>query len=480
MSRATSSVAEADTSAAVRSSSACATATAGRLRTAEGFVDVAVSQVRGAGEPFRSSLMSFLEADGSRIFWSDETGQVYVRVEGKETIELNDPGQFLTASVDGSKVLLSDGCLYSLEAESCEANLGASPEAFLGIMGASEDLSRIYFLDKEALAGAPEAGACEVPLIEPGLGEEAEGKVPAGLGCNLYLYDGGEVSFLTALNERDNGFGSNQRYGSWKAARSNRTAQVTPDGRYLAFMSYAQLTGYDNRSEGGRCEVAHSSACFEVYAYDLETGRIDCPSCNPGGGRPLGNSNLSLIRLAFGSAFPQPENLPADGEGRLIFESGDALSPTDTNGHVQDVYEWMPKGVGSCERAAGCVALISSGHAANDSFFLNSTPSGRDVFFVTREQLLARDRDDLLDVYDARVGGGIAEEITPPCGGEACRGSSTSAPFAESPGTSTFTGPHNKKPHKHKKHHKHKQHKKHHKHHKHKGKQHHTKTKGHK
>ena len=27
----------------------------GRLRTAEGFVDVAVPQVRGAGEPFRSS-----------------------------------------------------------------------------------------------------------------------------------------------------------------------------------------------------------------------------------------------------------------------------------------------------------------------------------------------------------------------------------------------------------------------------------------
>jgi transposase-like protein len=35
----------------------------GRLRTAEGFVDVAVPQVRGAGEGFRSSLMSFLEGN---------------------------------------------------------------------------------------------------------------------------------------------------------------------------------------------------------------------------------------------------------------------------------------------------------------------------------------------------------------------------------------------------------------------------------
>jgi hypothetical protein len=35
----------------------------GRLRTAEGFVDVAVPQVRGTAEPFRSSLMGFLDGN---------------------------------------------------------------------------------------------------------------------------------------------------------------------------------------------------------------------------------------------------------------------------------------------------------------------------------------------------------------------------------------------------------------------------------
>ena len=35
----------------------------GRLRTAEGPVEVAVPQVRGAGEPFRSALMGFLEGN---------------------------------------------------------------------------------------------------------------------------------------------------------------------------------------------------------------------------------------------------------------------------------------------------------------------------------------------------------------------------------------------------------------------------------
>jgi Transposase, Mutator family len=34
----------------------------GRLRTAEGGIDVAVPQVRGSGEPFQSSLMGFLDA----------------------------------------------------------------------------------------------------------------------------------------------------------------------------------------------------------------------------------------------------------------------------------------------------------------------------------------------------------------------------------------------------------------------------------
>ena len=64
MSRATSSAAEADTSAAVRGRSARATATSGAgCAPRRASIDVAVPQVRGAGEPFRSSLMSFLDGN---------------------------------------------------------------------------------------------------------------------------------------------------------------------------------------------------------------------------------------------------------------------------------------------------------------------------------------------------------------------------------------------------------------------------------
>jgi hypothetical protein len=185
-------------------------------------------------------------------------------------------------------------------------------------------------------------------------------------------------------------------------------------------------------------------SCAEVYEYDLEAESLHCVSCNPSGLRPLGPSTLSLIRSVLGkapgAAFPQPENLPAQGEGRLFFNSLDVLSPKDTNGHLQDVYEWMPSGVSGCARAQGCLSLISSGHSANDTTFMTATPDASNAFFVTREQLLPQDHDELLDVYDARVGGGIAEGGVPPCSGETCRGSLSSPPSLPGAGSSFFSG----------------------------------------
>jgi hypothetical protein len=49
--------------------------------------------------------------------------------------------------------------------------------------------------------------------------------------------------------------------------------------------------------------------------------------------------------------------------------------------------------------------------------------SGENVFFTTRDRLVAADQDDLIDLYDARVGGGFAAEAQPPipCSGETCQ-----------------------------------------------------------
>jgi hypothetical protein len=396
-----------------------------------------------------------ISADGRRIFWSDNSGQLYVRIDGEETREIEDGGRFLTAAADGSRVLLNDGCLYSVQAEGCEAQIGG-PSTFQGILGASEDLSRVYFVDKAALTGSEENGNEETAMVG---------------AFNLYAWsEAGGTSFIGRLLEEDNASsGTNGSMGTWKATPGNRTAQVSADGEYLAFMSGAALTGYDNTVAGGKkCGKGGSAAaCPETFEYAAGARELVCASCDPSGERPLGRSNLSLIRKANATApFPQPHNLTDNGEGRIFFESQDALSPKDTNGHIQDVYEWEPNGVGTCAKAGGCVFLISSGHSLNDSMFVDATPSGDDAFFITRERLVPSDQDDFLDLYDARVGSGIEVPETAPCEGEGCKGPVTEAPAQPSAGSSSFVGPGNQKPAKakqkaqKKKHHK-KKHKRH-------------------
>ncbi len=91
--------------------------------------------------------------------------------------------------------------------------------------------------------------------------------------------------------------------------------------------------------------------------------------------------------------------------------------------------------------------LISSGKSTSPSMFLDSTPSGNDAFFITRSRLVPSDKDEQMDLYDARVGGGFPEEpAPPPCEGEACKGSSPAAPGeAASAGSAAFAGPGNPK-----------------------------------
>ena len=379
--------------------------------------------------------------DGSRIFFSEEdSGQVYVRVNGTKTLEIPGPetckasepfGEracFLTASADGTKVLLANGELFEFDGgtETYEevADLTATQGGFVGILGASEDLEQVYFVDTADLTG-PE---------ENDNGEEAQaGKL------NLYAWDAGETTFIGALVASDTDFGLG-RYGTWKAPRPDRVAQVSPDGEWLAFMSRAALTGYDNSQSGAGTNCG--AACREVFVYEADPETLHCASCNPSGQRPVGPSNLSLLRPEV-TPHLQPGNLVSEGEGRLFFESQDALLPQDTNGKVQDVYQWVPEGIGSCGQAKGCVSLISSGHAVNDSMFLDSTPSGNDAFFITREKLVARDKDDQLDLYDARVGGGFNE--TPPeiCVGDACKGPIATPPSQPSASSGAFIGPDN-------------------------------------
>jgi hypothetical protein len=189
----------------------------------------------------------------------------------------------------------------------------------------------------------------------------------------------------------------------------------------LLFTSDSQLTSYDNQGYS------------ELYRYSIATNMLACVSCDPSGAPPVSTALLQNIRTTSVSPTPaaiEPRNLSANG-GRVFFQTVDSLRPGDTNG-VQDVYEWEQDGEGSCTSEssafvpsnAGCVLPISTGLSPTSSYFAGASVDGNDVFFFTDQQLVVQDKDTNVDVYDARVDGGIAaqnEGNATPCEGEECR-----------------------------------------------------------
>jgi hypothetical protein len=404
-----------------------------------------------------SDLSRAISADGSRVFWSDEAGQAYVRINGEATVAIPDPGEYLTASDDGSEVLLSNGHLYDLETETT-TDLTEGKGGFQGVAGQSEDLSHIYFVDTAALTGEEKNDQ----------GDKAQAEQP-----NLYSWSKGGSSFVATLAAGEQ--------KTWLGFPAPRTAEASPDGRWLAFQSTVPLTGYDNAGptcSGNSAGQYAAGACAEAFLYDSATGELLCASCNPSGARPLGGTRLPIVETFAETYISQPRYLL--DSGRLYFDSQDALSPFDTNRAVdgpteggkpsgagaagaEDVYQYEPEGIGACEREGGCLNLISAGHEALDSNFLAVDGTGANVFFTTRDQLALKDTDELMDLYDAREGGGISsatETARGECQGEACQ-PQVSPPNDPTPGSSSFEGAGNvveeAKVRKHRKHrHKHK------------------------
>jgi len=391
------------------------------------------------GASFGPGSAHAISDDGSRAFWSDQAGKLFVREDADKTREIPGSGasaKFLAAALDGSRVLLSNGSVYDLD-EGTTTDLTGGEGGFLGLVGQSDDLSHVYFVDTKVLTGAEEN-------CRESLGAEVCEAAQAGK-VNLYDWVGGTTRFVATLLATDNDEAVFNLTADWAVLPSGRTAQASPHGRYLAFLSRAPLSGYDNT---GPCKFEGSESlqvpCVEVFLYDSETGELTCPSCNPSGAATLGHS---MLRLLDGPSWlPQPRYL--FDSGRLYFDSQESLSPLDTNEGVEDVYELEPNGVGSCTRSGGCISLISAGREGVDSNFFAADASAKNVFFTTRDRLVAADTDQLLDLYDAREFGGFASEaqLPPgPCSGEGCQLPAPASPEAP-PASATFTGPGNVKP----------------------------------
>jgi hypothetical protein len=413
------------------------------------------------------------------------------RVSGAEEGEAT----YQTASSDGSKIFFTDDAkltehstagpksadLYEFDVNTnALTDLSVDPSfkqtaergAVQGLIpGASEDGTTVYFVANGVLTSAANAnGETAQPGHCPQFHLEAEG-APAGTTCNLYVKHGsqeGEApTFIGRLSIDD--------LPDWENNNFNLeyiTDRVSPNGRYLAFMSDRRLTSYDNRDTAA---AAHEAPDEEVFLYDAGSsgsgsGSLTCPSCNPDGTRPAGvfdagsklrnDEGVGLIndRIEAWEGKWLAGELPGwtgtEGQtaiyqsryladtGRLFFNTTAPLAQADGNGKM-DVYEFERNGSGGCAREAGCTGLISSGSSTHESAFLDASPSGDDVFILTASVLTTNDHDKDFDIYDAHVcgsGGCVVppETSSSSCGSaEECRPASSTIPSFGAPAGAT-------------------------------------------
>jgi hypothetical protein len=326
------------------------------------------------------------------------------------------------------------------------------------IIGADESGDRVYFVANGRLTPDAVHGNC--PLVA-----NATELPPAATSCNLYVYDAasGETRLVATLSGRD--------FPDWSSESVFNlmwlTGRVSPNGRYLAFMSQRSLTGYDNR------DAQSGASDEEVFEYDFEDEQLTCVSCKRSGARPEGVFDsgvfpgLLVDRPAVWRGQWVAANVPGwtnvgksgppvrapyqsrylANDGRLFFNSSDNLAPGDANGQF-DVYEYEPGSVGSCGLEAGCVALMSSGRDGGETAFLDAGNEGEDVFFLTAAKLSPKDTDAAYDVYDAHVCTVAADcpaaagGAPPPCEtSDACRAAPSPQPdIFGAPASSTFNG----------------------------------------
>jgi hypothetical protein len=266
-----------------------------------------------------------------------------------------------------------------------------------GVVGMAADGSRLYFVANGALAPGSAVGNCQGSFQAPGQ-------------CSLYLLaEGGTISFVARLSGREPQVWQ-ESFESVKPREKGTQlwANVSPNGRYLVFLSQESLTGYDNYDS--RAEAFDP----ELFRFDAVAGALACLTCPPGAADNPFNAIASTGNYGPNAAENASwmRNSVLD-DGTVFFNTRSALLAADTNGE-DDVYEY----------SGGAVHLISSGGFSGGARFLDASPDGTDVFFRTAESLVAADTDsENNSLYDARAGGGFAALTPPPppCADDACR-----------------------------------------------------------
>ncbi len=260
-----------------------------------------------AGQDVRHAISN----NGTRIVWAGGQGReehLYMRDMARgETVEVDglqggsNSGSallgpvFQTASSNGSKVFFTDEQPLTQGSTATYENpdlyvFEVSSSSGEPLAGRLTDLTVDPNLDEDANVQGTLPGASEgenesesyVYFIAHGVlgsGENGQHETAMAGGNNLYVRhnNGGEwqePTFIAMLSNEDS--------PDWKEQLPYMTSRVSPNGRYLAFMSDRPLTGYDN------VDANSGMPDEEVFLYDATSGRLACASCEPTGAKPMG------------------------------------------------------------------------------------------------------------------------------------------------------------------------------------------------
>ena len=312
-----------------------------------------------------------------------------------------------------------------------------------GVEALSADGSHVYFVAQGVLTGSDRIAGRSPEVQAPTEGEN-----------NLYVFERdeshpeGHVSFVATLSPADEEV-------NWKKDTSE-VPNVTPDGRFLVFMSHKALTADDTRGEGPT----------QVYEYDAQTQSLVRVSVGEDGYNDDGNDGVggaSIVSkgvpMNSGTVPVRSDPTMSDDGGFVFFRSPVALTPGALNdvpiegGEAQNFYEYHEGQVflvSDGKDTAGNGKTSESGSslkAFSTSNLLGADVSGADVFFSTFDQLVPEDTDTELDYYDAQVCGEsepfrclppLVEPIS--CGEGNCQGPAAAGAGAGLPASATFSG----------------------------------------
>jgi hypothetical protein len=365
-----------------------------------------------------------MSADGSRLAFASPTGpgaQLYLHIAGSTTAWVSEP-----------------------ETRAWRDRTDSTLPTGVSLQGMTRDGHNVFFVTNSALLdsdtnGGPDvyrytdssdpASDSNLTMISQngdtpsstgvggavvGFSEDGQRAYYHTLSAKLVLWDHGSTRVINSAVPR-----------SQLAVTASQPGlgRVTPDGMYMAFLSNAAF----DTVHGPTGEVTNGH--LEAYLYSLRDDTLKCVSCPSVGAISdasvtpditAGNPRIFNVTL-------RPRFL--DDSGRLFFSTPESLVAQDTNG-VADTYEY--------DGATGELGLLSTGKGRDPVEFADASTSGDDVFVLTRQQLRSSDHDDLVDLYDVRVGPAPPEpqtQATPPCDGEGCQPAPSSAPADDTLGS---------------------------------------------